>query len=137
MSRLKKAAMDDPRLTTLKEAVLEFTREQTGIKGQIVISYPAGVPISSSWEEDVDPILIGAVSASINLTFQNLCNELEQGNLNRVFVNSEFGRVIIQSSGSNAILITIVSDDADIYPVAFIVKDFSHKIAEIIGDYVY
>lgn len=137
MSRMAKAEMNDPRLDELQTRVESFTTENTGIKGQIVISYPSGVPIASSWKEEVDPILIGAISASVNLTFQNLCRQLEQGNLKRVFVNSEDGKVLIQSAGKNAILNTIVSDDADIYPVAFIVRDFAKIVEKIIGDYVY
>ena len=124
----------DERIPTLNKMLEEFGKRTSEIKGQIIIAYPAGVPIASSWGHEINPILISAVSASVKLTFRNLCVNCNKGNLNRLILNSENGKVIIQNAGENAILTTIMDKDTDIYRVAFIVRDFARKLAATIGD---
>ena len=121
----------------LKNMLNEFMGGQLDVKGQIVIAYPAGVPLGSSWKEEIDPILISALSTSIKLTFQYLCKNLEKGNLKRLIVNSEYGRVMIQNAGPNAILNTIMDRDADVSRLAFTVSGFANKIEKYIGDHKY
>jgi predicted regulator of Ras-like GTPase activity (Roadblock/LC7/MglB family) len=124
----------DDRISILNQMLQDFGKRQTEVKGQIIIAYPAGVPIASSWEHEINPILISAISASVKLTFRNLCVNCKKGNLNRLILNSENGKVIIQNAGDHAILTTIMDRDTDIYRIAFIVRDFARKLSTAIGE---
>ncbi|MFW9877535.1 MAG: roadblock/LC7 domain-containing protein [Candidatus Thorarchaeota archaeon] len=119
-------------LTKLNELIKEFTDSQSDVQGQIVISFPAGIPIAETWKEKIDPILIGAVCAAMKITFQDLCANLNKGNLKRLFMNSKNGRVIIQNAGPNAILTTLIDEEADLYTVAFNIINQAIKIEYIL-----
>lgn len=103
----------------LVSMIKEFTKSQSDVKGQILISYPSGIPVADTWDEKIDPILVGALSAAVKLTFRKLCTSFKKGNLKRLLMRSDYGRVIIQNTGPNAILTTIVDDEADIFRIAF------------------
>lgn len=94
------------------------------------MAYPEGVPIANSTDQEVDPIMIGAVSAAVRLTFQHLCNNLKLGKLERLFMNSEKGRIIIENAGENAILTTIIDKFANLYGEAFKCHDLSLKLQD-------
>ena len=89
----------DPIMTKLQALITDFSQKQPDVAGQLVMAYPAGVPIANTWGGEVDPILIGAISAAVKLTFQHLCDNLKRGQLKRVFINSENGKAIIQNAG--------------------------------------
>ncbi len=122
-------------LPQLEGLVTDFTESQGDVHGQIVIAFPAGVPIANTWKGDVDPILVGAVSAAVKLTFQNLCMNLKKGLIKRIMVNSESGRVIIQKVGERAILTTIIAEEADIFRIAFGISNLAIKINELFKGY--
>ncbi|TXT61799.1 MAG: hypothetical protein BAJALOKI2v1_10069 [Promethearchaeota archaeon] len=119
-------------LTNLKEIIREFTDSQSDVKGQIVIAYPAGVPIVNTWKGEIDPILVGALSAAVKLTFRYLCQKLRKGNLKRLYMNSDHGRVIIQDAGKNAILTTIIDKNADLFRIAFGMSNLSYQLEELL-----
>lgn len=112
----------------------EFTNSQSDVKGQILISFPSGVPVADTWNEKIDPILVGALSAAVKLTFRKLCKSFKKGNLKRLLMRSEYGRVIIQDTGPNAILTTIVDDEADIFGVAFSTNNLVISIRNYLKD---
>ncbi|MBN1800440.1 MAG: hypothetical protein JW891_02985 [Candidatus Lokiarchaeota archaeon] len=118
-------------LNQLEELVKEFTESQGDVHGQIVIAFPAGVPIANTWKGEVDPILVGAVSAAVKLTFQNLCMNLKKGLIKKIMVNSESGRVIIQKVGEKAILTTIIAEEADVFRIAFGISNLAIKINDL------
>jgi len=126
--------MEDQILYNLNELIKEFTDSHSDVHGQIVISFPAGVPIADTWKEEIDPVLIGALCAAVKITFQNLCKNLNKGNLKRLSMNSKNGRVIIQNAGSNAILTTLIDEEADLYSIAFNIINLSIKIEYILKD---
>ena len=115
----------------------DFTKSQSEVQGQILISYPQGVPIAETWKGAIDPILIGALSAAVKLTFQNLCINLKKGNLRRLFMNSQNGRVIIQNTGDKAILSTIIDQEADIARISFEMSNLALKLEKILTDFNY
>lgn len=123
---------EDKTLVQLKEMIADYGKKQPDIVGQIVMAYPAGVPIANTWVGAVDPILIGAISAAVKLTFQHLCDNLKKGNLRRLFMNSENGKAIIQNAGPKAILTTIINTDADLYSIGFTQGDLARKIEQLL-----
>ena len=122
-------------LNELNNLVGEFTNSQSDVQGQIVIAFPAGVPIANTWRGELDPVLVGAVSAAVNLTFQNLCMNLKKGLIKKILVNSEFGRVIIQKIGERAILTTIIAEEADVFRISFGISNLSIKINDLLKSY--
>ncbi|MFX1276596.1 MAG: hypothetical protein ACFFBP_03340 [Promethearchaeota archaeon] len=122
-------------LNKLNNLVGEFTDSQSDVQGQIVIAFPAGVPIANTWKGELDPVLIGAVSAAVNLTFQNLCMNLKKGLIKKIFVNSELGRVIIQKIGERAILTTIIAEEADVFRISFGISSLSIKINDLLKSF--
>ncbi|MBY9007424.1 MAG: hypothetical protein KGD63_11770 [Candidatus Lokiarchaeota archaeon] len=122
-------------ISKLSELIKEFTDSQDDVQGQIVISFPIGVPIANTWKGKINPILIGALSAAVKLTFQNLCLRLNKGNLRRLSMSSEYGRAIIQNAGDNAILTTIIEGEADLLRVAFGITNLSLKIKDLLKNY--
>jgi predicted regulator of Ras-like GTPase activity (Roadblock/LC7/MglB family) len=123
---------EDKTLVKLNELIVDYGKKQPDIVGQIVMAYPAGVPIANTWKGQVDPILIGAISAAVKLTFQHLCENLKKGNLRRLFMNSENGKSIIQNAGPKAILTTIINSDADIFSIGFTQGDLARKIEQLL-----
>lgn len=122
----------DPIITKLQALITDFGQKQPDVAGQLVMAYPAGVPIANTWGGEVDPILIGAISAAVKLTFQHLCDNLKRGQLKRVFINSENGKAIIQNAGPKAILTTIMNFDANVPEVAFTQADLANKIDQLL-----
>ena len=129
----KKQQVKVQKVTELLE---EFKEKEPELRGQILIIFPAGVPIASTWESKFDPILVGALTSAVKMTFQHLCNHLKRGNLDRVFVNSDDGKSIIQNAGPNAILITILDYTADVYRLAFVATNMALKIEQIMEGFV-
>ncbi len=127
---------EDKTLVQLKELIVDYGKKQPDIVGQIVMAYPAGVPIANTWMGAVDPILIGAISAAVKLTFQHLCDNLKKGNLRRLFMNSENGKAIIQNAGPKAILTTIINSDADLFSIGFTQGDLARKIEQLLKKWV-
>ncbi len=120
------------KISEIIDLIRNFTESQNEVQGQIVVAYPAGVPIANTWKGDVDPILIGAVSAAVKLTFQSLCQSLKKGNMKRLIVRNENGRCIIQSVGPKAILTTIIDLEADIFNIAFELTNLCIKIENLL-----
>jgi hypothetical protein len=122
-------------LTQLKAMIQEFTNSQSDVQGQIVITYPGGVPIVNTWKGEIDPILVGALSASVKLTFRYLCEQLRKGNLDKLFMNSDNGRVIIQDAGPKAILTTIIDKEADLFRIAFGMTNLAIELEKLLKDF--
>lgn len=122
----------DVKLNQMKILLKDFTESQSDVQGQIIIAYPAGIPIVSTWQGSIDPVLIGALCAAVKLTFHNLCLNLKKGSLKKLYVNGEYGRAIIQNSGPNAILTTIIDEEADFFRIAFGMSDLVIEIEKLL-----
>ncbi len=116
--------------------MIEFANSQDGVKGQILITYPDGVPIVNTWRGEIDPVLVGALSAAVKLTFRYLCRKLRKGDLKRLYMNSDYGRVIIQDAGENAILTTIIEKYADLFGIVFGVSNLSLELENYLHGFV-
>lgn len=121
--------------TQILKSLREFTQDNQDVQGQMVIIFPSGVPIASSWQGTVDPILIGAISAAVKLTFQHLCNKLKRGKLKRLYVKSDYGKLIIQNSGPHSILTTIMNFHANVLEIAFRITNIAEKVEKLMRKY--
>lgn len=119
----------------LEKLLEEFTTSQSDVQGQIIIAFPDGVPIAKTWQGEISPVLVGALSAAVKLTFQNLFEKLKKGNLKRLIMNSEYGRVIIQNAGPKAIITTIIEKEADLFRIAFNMSNLSFNVEKLLKDY--
>ncbi|MFX1339427.1 MAG: hypothetical protein ACFFDK_12515 [Promethearchaeota archaeon] len=122
-------------LSILKELLLNFTKIHRDVQGQILIAYPAGVPIVNTWKGEINPILVGALSAAVKLTFRKLCTNLRKGALNRLYMNSQFGRSIIQNAGDKAILTSIIDSEADLGRITFSMSNLAIEIEKILKNF--
>ena len=125
----------EEKLSNLKELLNNFLITQSDVQGQILIAYPAGVPIVNTWKGEINPILIGALSAAVKLTFRKLYKNLKKGELNRLYMNSERGRAIIQNAGASAILTTIIDVEADLGRIAFNMSNLALEIEKQLKDF--
>ena len=126
---------EDLTILELEKMVQDFTDSREDVQGQIIMSYPSGVPVANSWKGEMNPILIGAISAAVKLNFQNLCNNLKKGNLDRILINNENGKIIVQNAGPTAILTTIMTYDADLYTAAFMTLNIAKKVEKLLKNY--
>ena len=124
-------------LSKVNDLIKQFTKSQSDVQGQIVILFPEGVPIANTWKGKIDPILVGAISAAVKLTFQNLCKNMKKGNLKRLFMNNEYGRAIIQNAGPKAILTTIIDQEADLFRIAFGMSNLTIDIEKHLKNFNY
>ncbi len=123
-------------LSKLKAIIQDFTDSQSDVQGQIVITYPGGVPIVNTWKGGkIDPILVGAISAAVKLTFRYLCEQLRKGILKKLFINSDYGRVIIQDAGPKAILTSIIDKEADLFRIAFGMTNLAIELEKLLEDF--
>lgn len=125
---------EDGQRKQCRNLLTDFLAKNPDVSGQMILLYPAGVPLASTWQGTVDPILVGAICAAVKITFQHLCEGLKKGNLERLFVNSENGKIIIQNAGPKAILVTIMSFDVDFNRIGFLTADLSKKIHKALHD---
>ncbi|TXT67243.1 MAG: hypothetical protein BAJALOKI1v1_140011 [Promethearchaeota archaeon] len=124
---------NEEQLENIKSLMREFTDSQDDVQGQILIEYPGGVPIVNTWEGgEIDPILVGAISAAVKLTFRYLCEQLRKGNLQRLYINSVHGRVVIQDAGPTAILSTIIDKEADLFRIAFGMANLAIELEKLL-----
>jgi predicted regulator of Ras-like GTPase activity (Roadblock/LC7/MglB family) len=117
----------------IKTLLSTFKQNHPDVQGQMVVIFPEGLPVANSWEGEMDEILIGAVAAAIKLTFEHLCVNLKKGKLNRLFINSEKGKIVIQNTGTRAILCSIMNFDVDQYRLIFMTSVLGNEIAKILG----
>ena len=120
-------------LIKLRELIEEFTNSQSEVQGQIIIAFPSGIPIANTWKGPIDPVLVGAVSAAVKLTFQNLFLHLKKGTIKKLILKNDHGRIIIQNAGPKAILTTIIDEEADIFRIAFGMSNLAIKIENLLA----
>ncbi len=125
----------EEKLENLKALLNEFSTTHKDVQGQIIIAYPAGVPLINTWKGEINPVLIGAISAAVKLTFHRLCQNLKKGDLKRLYMKSENGRVIIQNAGPHAILTSIIDDEADLGRIAFSMSNLTIEIEKLLTNF--
>ncbi len=116
--------MSDDRI----HALLLQLNKVTGILGSMIISYPTGIPLDSTWQKELESITASGLVTSVKLTLDNLYRILRKSQLTRVYVESEKGNFIIMNAGSRAIIITFLDKYANVPACSFEIHNVSLKL---------
>lgn len=110
--------------------VLSQLNKVSGILGSMIISYPAGVPLVSTWQKELESITASGLVTSVKLFLDNLYRTLRKSQLTRVVVESKNGNFIIMNAGTKAIIVTFLNKYANIPACSFKVHNASLKLAK-------
>lgn len=113
--------------------ILKELNKIPGVKGSVIISYPEGIPIASTWEKEMESITASGLVASVKLTLDNLYSIFRKSKLSKVYVESEDGNLIITDTGKNAIIISFLSKYANIPAISFEIRNAAIKIEKILA----
>ncbi len=113
--------------------ILKELSKTTGVLGSVIISYPDGIPIATTWEEEIEVVMASGLVTSVKLTLDHLYKLFRKSNLERVIVDSDEGNFIIMNAGRNSIIVTFLEKYANIPSCAFEIRNASIKIEKIMG----
>ncbi|MHA1377101.1 MAG: roadblock/LC7 domain-containing protein [Candidatus Helarchaeota archaeon] len=109
-------------------AILEQLDQTSGIIGSVIISYPQGIPLASTWKKEIESVTASGLVTSVKLTLDHLYKAFRRSRLSRIFVECDDGNFIIMDAGEQAIIIAFLSKYANIPSCAFDIRNASIKI---------
>lgn len=114
----------------LKKLLEDFI-DATGIVGAAIVN-TEGLMIASRLPRDVDPSMIAAMTASLFGTSQRVANELAVGGLEQAIIEAKKGKIIACTSNSKAIIVALVSQNANIGLIMLELGKTTEKIKKIL-----
>lgn len=88
----------------------------------------SGLVIRTIFAQGVNEVLIGELSAKIQINAQISVKELSLGHLTRILIDCEEGKIILSKAGKNSILCMIVKPDAKLGMIFLNSQSLSGKI---------
>lgn len=88
------------------EKILSDLKKVGGVKGSAVISRD-GLLIAADLSQNVDADTFAAMSAAMQGAAETAIQELEQGDLKQVIIDSSKGKIISVGAGKQAILVAL------------------------------
>lgn len=110
--------------------VLLHLNEVSGVLGSIIISYPVGIPLASTWPKELESITASGLVTSVKLTLDSLYRTLRKSQLTRVYVETENGNFIIMNAGTKAVIVTFLDKYANVPACSFKVHNAALKLAK-------
>lgn len=95
----------------LDNLILNFIKSTSGVEGAALIS-PDGLPLATNLPESMDEERVAAISAAMLSLAERISNELERGNVERVFVEGDLGYGILTNCGEDAVLLVLAGKAA-------------------------
>ena len=95
----------------LDNLILNFIKSTSGVEGAALIS-PDGLPLATNLPESMDEERVAAISAAMLSLAERISNELERGDVERVFVEGDLGYGILTNCGEDAVLLVLASKAA-------------------------
>ena len=95
----------------LDNLLLNFIKSTSGVEGAALIS-PDGLPLATNLPESMDEERVAAISAAMLSLAERISNELERGDVERVFVEGDLGYGILTNCGEDAVLLVLASKAA-------------------------
>jgi len=95
----------------LDNLILNFIKSTSGVEGAALIS-PDGLPLATNLPESMDEERVAAISAAMLSLAERISNELERGDVERVFVEGDLGYGILTNCGEDAVLLVLASKTA-------------------------
>src|SRR6266581_9214848 len=113
------------------QTVLAELRRLPGILG-VTIARRDGILIAHSLPKNMDPKKIAAMSAAIVGTSEMAVIEMGLGSFNSSIVDTQIGKMIATGAGEEAILVTMVRNEANMGLLLLSVDKAVQSIAEIL-----
>ncbi|MDJ0725714.1 MAG: roadblock/LC7 domain-containing protein [Prochloraceae cyanobacterium] len=95
----------------LDNLLLNFIKSTSGVEGAALIS-PDGLPLATNLPQSMDEERVAAISAAMLSLAERISNELERGDVERVFVEGDLGYGILTNCGEDAVLLVLASKAA-------------------------
>ena len=95
----------------LDNLILNFIKSTSGVEGAALIS-PDGLPLATNLPESMDEERVAAISAAMLSLAERISNELERGDVERVFVEGDLGYGTLTNCGEDAVLLVLASKAA-------------------------
>ncbi|MFW9915099.1 MAG: roadblock/LC7 domain-containing protein [Candidatus Thorarchaeota archaeon] len=115
--------------SNLMEEILERMRQTCPGVSAVALMTRAGLPIEAKGVQ-VDPALFSAMAATIAAVSEKAVNDLQNGLLEAVILQSDKGYILLVGCGKHAVLAAL-TDRQDQIGMLFVV---TQKIAEDLGD---
>ena len=114
------------------EIILSGLKKTGGIKGSAVISRD-GLIVASDLSENVDADTVAAMSAAMQGAAETAVQELNQGELNQIIIDSGKGKMISIGAGENAILVVLGDVKVNLGLVLLTLGKAKTKISDILS----
>ena len=111
--------------------ILQGLRKIGGIKSSAVISRD-GLMVAADLSKNVDADTFAAMSAAMQGAAETAINELRQGELRQIVIESTKGKMVSIGAGKNAIVVILTEQDINLGLVLLEMGKASGRIAEII-----
>ena len=113
------------------QRLAELLRSVQGVEGT-VIARRDGLVISHDLPEHVSAKRIAAMAAAIVNASTNAIFELERGQFQMTIVQSSIGKVVCLGAGIEAILATLVSNEANLGLILIQIDRIGKRVEEVI-----
>lgn len=121
---------------TKAESLAQTLDEFLGVSGEVeaaaVVSVD-GLPMASALPPHVEEDRLAAMSAALLTLGERAAAGLGKGGLAQVFVEGEFGYVILMAAGPQAVLVAVTSHDAKAGLVIFEMRKAAARVAEVMA----
>lgn len=113
-------------------AILAQLCESSGdFSGACVISRD-GLVVASQLPDTLDEDLTGALAATVLEAGQRMANELHQGRVEGLWMHTAAGQMLVESLGSEAVLVLLASKDANLGLALLAVQQAKDDLAKLV-----
>ncbi len=116
---------------TLDHLLLDFVRNTHGVQSAIVVTRE-GFVVTSVPDGDCEAFHIGALSAIITSSCENMLGQLHQGSLDACLIQGSDGKFVLMGAGENGMMITILQEDSHPEAIYTEMRKISQQISGII-----
>lgn len=115
--------------TELLEKILSDLKKVGSVKGSAVISRD-GLMVAADLSNSIDADTFAAMSAAMQGAAETAIQELKQGELNQIIIDSSKGKIISIGAGENAILVALAERNLNLGLALLSLGRASGKIAD-------
>ncbi|MFX1294146.1 MAG: roadblock/LC7 domain-containing protein [Promethearchaeota archaeon] len=113
-------------------SILKQLDKVSGIIGSVIISYPEGVPLASTWVKELKAIIASGLVSSVKIILDNFYKRFKKSQLTKVYIENKNGNYIIMNAGSKSIIVSFLTKYANIPICSFEMKNATIKIEKLL-----
>lgn len=103
--------MNGSKAELITERLSSLEASTPGLEGAAVVSVE-GLMIAARAPEAMNNDLLAAMSAAMLALGERIAHDLKRGKLSQVYIKGDMGFVLLMAVNENAVLTTLVSDEA-------------------------